>query len=104
MRAQSIDPRRARGKQAALGVHHLELACDAARVSQPRQPQRVGGRLFIWRDSTWTDLNHGDSLHVVTVAPYSDAYLALLQALPDLAKSASLEPADSTARVRVISP
>ncbi len=55
--------------------------------------QRVGGRLFIWRDSTWTDLNHGDSLHVVTVAPYSDAYLALLQALPDLAKSASLEPA-----------
>src|SRR3989440_2098629 len=55
--------------------------------------QRVGGRLFIWRDSTWTDLNHGDSLQVVTVAPYSDAYLALLQALPDLAKSASLEPA-----------
>jgi hypothetical protein len=55
--------------------------------------QRVGGRLFIWRDSTWTDLGHGDSLHVVTVAPYSDAYFALLRALPDLVQSAALEPA-----------
>jgi Ca-activated chloride channel family protein len=55
--------------------------------------QRVGGRLFIMRDSTWTDLSHGDSLHVVTVAPYSDAYFALLRALPDLRESAALEPA-----------
>ena len=45
------------------------------------------------RDSTWTDLNHGDSLRVVTVAPYSDAYFALLRALPDLSASAALEPA-----------
>ncbi len=55
--------------------------------------QRVGGRLFIWRDSTWTDLNHGDSLRVVTVAPYSDAYFALLRAMPDLGQAAALEPA-----------
>src|SRR2546427_5579725 len=46
--------------------------------------QRVGGRLFIMRDSTWTDLGHGDSLRVVTIAPYSDAYFALLKAVPDL--------------------
>ncbi len=55
--------------------------------------QRVGGRLFIWRDSTWTDLSHGDSLRVVTVAPYSDAYFALLRAMPDLGQAAALEPA-----------
>jgi Ca-activated chloride channel homolog len=55
--------------------------------------QRAGGRLFIMRDSTWTDLNHGDSLHVVTVVPYSDAYFALLKALPDLREAAALEPA-----------
>ena len=55
--------------------------------------QRVAGRLFILRDSTWTDLNHGDSLRVVTVLPYSDAYFALLRALPDLGASAALEPA-----------
>ncbi len=55
--------------------------------------QRIGGRLFIMRDSTWTDLGHGDSLHVVSIAPYSDAYFALLQTLPDLREAAALEPA-----------
>ena len=55
--------------------------------------QRVGGRLFIMRDSTWTDLGHGDSLRVVSIAPYSEAYFALLKALPDLREVAALEPA-----------
>jgi Ca-activated chloride channel family protein len=55
--------------------------------------QRVGGRLFIMRDSAWTDVSHGDSLQLVTVAPYSAAYFALLRALPDLAAVAALEPA-----------
>jgi len=53
--------------------------------------QRVGGRLFIMRDSTWTDLGHGDSLRVVSIAPYSEAYFALLKALPDLREAAALE-------------
>src|SRR2546427_40630 len=55
--------------------------------------QRVGGRFFVWRDSTWTDIAHGDSLRVVTVAAYSDAYFALLRALPELVRAATLEPA-----------
>ena len=55
--------------------------------------QRVGGRLFVMRDSTWTDLGHGDSLRVVSIAPYSEAYFALLRALPDLREAAGLEPA-----------
>ena len=53
--------------------------------------QRVGGRLFILRDSTWTDLNHGDSLRVTSIAPYSEAYFALFKALPDLRDVAALE-------------
>src|SRR5437016_3983558 len=71
---------------------------DAAARGNPRAlsginpTQRVGGRLFILRDSTWTDLGHGDSLNVVTVAPYSDAYFALLHALPDLTPAAGLGP------------
>ncbi len=55
--------------------------------------QRIGGRLFIMRDSTWTDLGHGDSLRVVSIAPYSEAYFALLKLLPDLREAAALEPA-----------
>jgi Ca-activated chloride channel homolog len=73
-------------------------AVDTAGLRGPRAhsgispTQRVGGRLFILRDSTWTDLGHGDSLNVVTVAPYSDAYFALLHALPDLTPVAGLGP------------
>ncbi len=71
---------------------------DAAALRGPRAhsgispTQRVGGRLFILRDSTWTDLGHGDSLNVVTVAPYSDAYFALLHAMPDLTPAVGLGP------------
>ncbi|HYL55623.1 MAG TPA: VIT domain-containing protein [Gemmatimonadales bacterium] len=52
--------------------------------------QRVGGRMFTWRDSTWTDIAYGDSLRVVTVEPFSDAYFALLRALPELRGPAAL--------------
>ena len=83
------------------GVSAAELD-DVRRARSGVNPtQRVGGRLFIWRDSTWTDLGHGDSLHVVTVAPYSEAYFAMLRALPDLAQPAALDPAVLVAGRRV---
>jgi Ca-activated chloride channel family protein len=46
--------------------------------------RRVGGRLFAQRGSVWTDAAHRDSLPVVTVAPFSDAYFALARALPEV--------------------
>src|SRR5213078_5113827 len=63
--------------------------------------QRVGGRIFVWRDSTWIDIAHGDSLRVVAVAAFSDAYFALLRALPEVVKFAKLEPAVLVAGRRV---
>ena len=55
--------------------------------------RRVDGRLFILRGTVWTDLRHADSLPVIAVAPFSDAYFALLRALPELARAAALTPA-----------
>ncbi|MGE5761979.1 MAG: hypothetical protein ACM37V_16630, partial [Gemmatimonadota bacterium] len=52
--------------------------------------RRAGGRLFILRDSVWTDLGQGDSLPVISVAPFSDAYFALLRTLPELRPVAAL--------------
>jgi Ca-activated chloride channel family protein len=63
--------------------------------------QRIGGRLFILRDSTWTDLRQVDSLPVVTVAPFSQAYFALLRAMPELARPVGLTPAVLVAGGRV---
>jgi Ca-activated chloride channel family protein len=48
--------------------------------------RRVGGRLFVRSDNVWTDASQRDSLKVVEVAPYSDAYFALVRALPEIAK------------------
>jgi len=50
-----------------------------------RAIRRAGGRLFIQTDSGWTDAAQRDSLKVVAVAPYSDAYFALVRALPEIA-------------------
>jgi Ca-activated chloride channel family protein len=73
----------------------------AAERGKVTRSQRVGGRVFAWRDSTWTDIAHGDSLRVVNVAAFSDAYFALLRALPELVQAATLEPAVLVAGRRV---
>ena len=63
--------------------------------------KRLGARVFAWRDGAWTDVAHGDSLRTVRVAPFSDAYFALLRALPELVQPAALEPAVLVAGTRV---
>jgi Ca-activated chloride channel family protein len=45
----------------------------------------VAGRVFIRRGAVWTDATHRDSVQVTVVAPFSDAYFALVRALPELA-------------------
>src|SRR5438094_7556322 len=49
LRAQRLDPRDARGEQAALGVDDVELARDAVLVAQPREAQRLRERLLATR-------------------------------------------------------
>ncbi|HET8623565.1 MAG TPA: VIT domain-containing protein [Gemmatimonadales bacterium] len=45
----------------------------------------VAGRVFVRRGGVWTDATHRDSVQVTVVAPFSDAYFALVRALPELA-------------------
>ncbi|MGH7518520.1 MAG: VIT domain-containing protein [Gemmatimonadales bacterium] len=44
----------------------------------------LAGRVFVRRGGVWTDATHHDSLQVTVVAPFSDAYFALVRALPEL--------------------
>lgn len=46
--------------------------------------RQVGGRLFLQRGAVWTDAAHADSLPVVDVAAYSDAWFELARALPEI--------------------
>jgi Ca-activated chloride channel family protein len=52
-----------------------------------RELRRAGGRMFAEVGGVWTDVNHGDSLRVTTVAPFSKAYFAIVRALPELGPS-----------------
>lgn len=48
-------------------------------------PKQVGGRLFVLRDSVWTDIGNTDRIPITAVASYSPAYFALVRMLPELA-------------------
>jgi len=101
---------RSRAEKALSGSLQLSAvvvtgsAADSVSVGGPateNKTRRVAGRMFVWRDSTWTDIAHGDSLPVVNVTAFSDAYFALLRGLPELAQAATLEPAVLVAGARV---
>lgn len=55
----------------------------AARAGGPHA-RHVAGRLFLDVDSLWIDMAHHDSLEVVEVAQYSEAYFTLLGRMPEL--------------------
>ena len=91
---------RAKASAAMAGASNLAAADHAATarlaelavtgVAGPggapaRAVRRAGGRLFVRGDSGWTDAAYRDSLKVVAVAPYSDAYFAVVRALPEIA-------------------
>ena len=67
----------------AVGDRLAELAATGPRGAAA--VRRVGGRIFVGRDGVWTDAAHRDSLNVTRVAAFSDAYFALVRALPELA-------------------
>jgi len=89
---------RAEASAAMAGASNLAAADHAAKArmtelavggtaggTAAREVRRAGGRLFVRTDSGWTDAAQRDSLKVVAVAPYSDAYFALVRALPEIA-------------------
>ena len=84
--------RSARASSAMMGAGNLASA-DAAAESRAdeiaqgsgRALRRVGGRLFVQDGAVWTDAAHQATLRVVEVAPFSEAYFALVRALPEIA-------------------
>ena len=64
-------------------------ALDAQEMAVTRRAhgptmQTIAGRIFVLKDGVWTDMWHADSLPVVRIAPFSDAYFAVLERLPEL--------------------
>jgi Ca-activated chloride channel family protein len=75
----------ARAKREAKSMAAVNAAeMDITRRADGPTTRAVSGRVFIMKDGLWTDLWHADSLRVVRVQPFSDAYFALLDRLPEL--------------------
>lgn len=53
--------------------------------------KRVGGRVFRRDKDVWTDIAHADSLRILTVAPFSPAYFAVVRAIPELTASLQVD-------------
>jgi hypothetical protein len=73
----------------------------AERSAPGNNRRRVAARLFELLDSVWLDAARRDSVPTVRVAPFSDAYFALLARLPELVQPAALGPAVLVAGRRV---
>ena len=86
----------ARSSSAMMGAGSLAAADAAAearigelgagRGTALSNMRRVHGRLFVKIGDVWTDAAHQDSLRVIEVAPFSEAYFQLVRALPALAQ------------------
>ncbi|HUL03681.1 MAG TPA: VIT domain-containing protein [Gemmatimonadales bacterium] len=90
----AVEQARRDAKAASASVAADAGALDEVARAQmgARQVRQVGGRAFVWRDSAWTDLAHGDSQRIVGIEAFTPAYFDLLAALPEVRKAAVLQP------------
>jgi len=70
---------------AADAAANERLAKAPAPTGAAVAPKRIAGRVFVLRDGTWTDVSYIAGRPVAAVAPFSQAYFALVRALPELA-------------------
>ena len=69
-----------RADEMAAGAIAPDPSRDGRRVAKS-----VGGKIFLLRDSVWTDIANADRIPVTAVAAYSSAYFGLVRMLPELA-------------------
>ncbi len=70
----------------------LDAAAEASSRPVPARPdagpapatRAAAGRVFIQHGGVWTDVDHRGTVKVTVVASFSDAYFALVRALPEL--------------------
>ncbi len=82
--------------EAQVRERTAELAKRAGRDDRSgtaglRNPVTVHGRLFLDRDGVWTDASHRPTVDLVEVAPFSDAYFALVRAIPEMTPFLTLD-------------
>lgn len=83
--AESARKMRAMSRANELASAESEIMAAALQIPESAAPRAaVGGRVFELREGTWTDLAARDGSEAVEVKVYSAAWLALVEALPEV--------------------
>lgn len=83
--AKAFERARAAAEQrATTNLAEAERQDANADASTGRVTRRVGTRSFVQRGDMWIDSRKPDSLRVVKIRAYSEAYFKLMELLPDL--------------------
>ncbi len=81
--------RESRDRTAAKSLGAAEAVALDAPAGPSREEgssvRRIGGRILVLRNEIWTDMAARDTVPVISVETFSDAWFALLRALPELA-------------------
>jgi len=80
----------ARASAAQRSAKSISAVDEAAGLKDNKSVRREGNRLFILRDSVWTDTALKDSMTRVKVRAYSAAYFRILDVLPELREPLAL--------------
>ena len=80
----------AAAQRSAVTISAADQAAVAEGHATALETRRAGNRRFTLRDRVWTDDALADSLRLVRVKPYSDAYFALLARVPELSEPFAL--------------
>jgi Ca-activated chloride channel family protein len=70
--------------RAATSLAQVTVAEDSFARRSEKKVLQSGGRTFWRQDSVWVDSRWRDGIRVVRIKPYSTAYFALLDAVPEL--------------------
>jgi hypothetical protein len=82
--ARRASEQRAAKSLADVAAAPPAVAGDSARRDANGALRQVGDRTFVHRDGRWTDTRMRDSVRKVAVQPYSAAYFALVERIPEL--------------------
>jgi hypothetical protein len=76
----------ARMRREARSANEVDMAAKVADAGaeRSRDARRVGGRAFRDVGGAWVDVHHSARNSTIVVEPFSNAYFALLRALPEL--------------------
>ena len=80
----AAEQRSAKSLADAMAASPMGAQLPGERQARDGVARQVGDRTFVQKDGRWTDTRYRDSLKTVAVKPFSPAYFAVMERIPEL--------------------